>query len=327
MQFNIPAVSPSLIMDVCKFASSATGPTTRENLISCFTGKYDRTYVNRAILGGLQLGLLDELADGKLQCFQRWKEDIRKASRDQLNLSFREALQDYPPFIVYAELLSKDYSSEDAAMAVHGILSIISGSKIIEANLRLWGIYAGVIQQDQKTKQPRLTIDTQNLMADYVKNLLESLESDFKAKIFVVDRLTNELYAYLTKNGIDIRDLVEALRSYENDPAESINKASKILEPYLHRIATDRGINVANCNGLVELADALRRGTPPVILKNQRNLCQGLGGIRNISAHGMDSETGKQWKVHEDAALASILLVPIFMRSIYILTSNGSQEL
>ncbi len=327
MQFAIPSAPPALIMDVSKFASTASGSITHDSLVSCFEGKYERAHVNRAIQGAVQLGLLEIQANGNLQCSQRWREDIRKASRDQLKLPFRESLQDYPPFIIYADLLSKGYTSEEAAMAVHGILSVTSGAKIIEASLRLWGIYSGVVEQDQQTKQLRLTIETENLMADYVKNLLDSLASDFKAKIFVVDRLTDELYAYLTNGGISINDLVDALRNYEKDPAESINKASKILEPYLHKIATDHGINVSTCNGLVELADALRRNNPPLILKNQRNLCQGLGGIRNISAHGMDPETGKQWKVHEDAALAAILLVPIFMRSIYILTNTAHQEL
>lgn len=327
MEYSIPAIPPALVMDVCKFASSATNSITRENLISCFLGKYERAYVNRAIQAALQLHLVEESSAGEIQCSQRWKEDVRKASRDQLNLPFRDALQDYPPFVVYADLLSKGYSSDEASSAVHGILSVQSGPKIIEQSLRLWGIYSGTIEQNQDTKKLSLTIDTENLMADYVKNLLESLASDFRAKIFMVDRLTNELYAYLTKNGIDIRDLVDALRNYENDPAESINKSSKILESYLYRLADDHGINVVSCKGLMELADALRQGNPPLILKNQRNLCQGVGGIRNIASHGVDPETGKTWKINEDAAIASILLTPVLMRSIYILVNAGAQEL
>jgi len=328
MEYSVPAVPPGLIMDVCKFATSASAsPFTRKNLIACFQGKYQEPYINRAIQGALQLRLIEEDEQGQIRCSQRFREDIRKATKDQLNLPFRQALQDYPPFIVYADLLSKGYQSSDASAAVHGIFSTKTNSSIIDQSFRLWGVYSGVIEQDEKTKMLRLTIDTEKLMADYVKNLLESLASDFKAKIFMVDRLTNELYAYLTTKGINIQELVDALRGYESNPSESVNKGSKILESYLYKVAEDCGINVATCKGMTELADALRQKSPPLILKNHRNVCQGLASIRNISSHGVDPETGKPWKVNEDAALAAILLTPIIMRSIHFFINKGTQEL
>jgi hypothetical protein len=327
MEYSVPAVPPALVMDVCKFASSAADPNfTRKNLIECFRGKFRETYINRAIQAAFQLRLIEEDAQGSIHCSPRFREDTRKATREQLNLPFRQALQDYPPFIVYADLLSKGYHSIDASSAVHGIFSTKTSSSIIDTSFRLWGVYSGIIEQDEKTKALRLTIDTEKLMADYVKNLLESLTSDFKAKIFMVDRLTNELYAYLTTKNINIQELVDALRGYESNPSESVNKGSKILESYLYKVAEECGINVTTCKGITELADALRQKSPPLILKNQRNACQGLASIRNISSHGVDSETGKPWKVNEDAALASILLTPILMRSIYSFIAKGAQE-
>jgi hypothetical protein len=327
MEYSVPAVPPVLVMDVCKFASSAAASTfARKNVIECFRGKFQETYINRAIQAALQLRLIEEDAKGQIQCSQRFREDIRKATKEQLNLPFRQALQDYPPFIVYADLLSKGYQSNDASSAVHGIFSTKTSSSIIEQSFRLWGVYSGIIEQDEKRKMLRLTIDTEKLMADYVKNLLESLASDFKAKIFMVDRLTNELYAYLTKKNINIQELVDALRGYESNPSESVNKGSKILESYLYKVAEDCGINVTTCRGMTELADALRQKSPPLILKNQRNACQGLASIRNISSHGVDPETGKPWKVNEDAALASILLTPIIMRSVYLYINRDTQE-
>ncbi len=99
---------------------------------------------------------------------------------------------------------------------------------------------------------------------------MESLASDFKAKIFMVDRLTNELYAYLTTKNINIQELVDALRGYESNPSESVNKGSKILESYLYKVAEDCGIDVTTCKGITELADALRQKSPSLILKNQK---------------------------------------------------------
>jgi hypothetical protein len=327
MEYSIPAVPPSMVMDVCKFTASATSSISRENLISCFENQFDRGYINRAIQASFQLKLLEEIGSDELRCSQRWKEDIKKANRSQLNLPFRDALQDYPPFIVFVDLLSKGYLSNEAAAAVHGVFSVQTSPKIIEQSLRTWGIYSGTIEQDLKTKRLTLTIDVEHLTADYVKNLLESLTSDFKAKIFMVDRLTNELYAYLTRNDLDIRELVNALRNYEKDPAESVNKSAKVLEAFLYKIGQDNALPVTTCKGLTELADALRQKNPPMILKNQRNICQGIGGVRNIASHGIDAETGKCWKINGDAALASIMLTPVLMRSIYTLINTGEQEL
>lgn len=327
MEYSIPAVPPGFVMDTCKFAASATASFTRENLIECFQGKFQKPYITRAIQGALQLRLIEEDEQLQIRCSQRFREDIRKATKEQLNLPFRQALQDYPPFVVYADLLSKGYESSDASAAVHGIFSTKTSPSIIDQSFRSWGVYSGIIEQDEETKMLRLTIDTEKLMADYVKNLLETLASDFKAKIFMVDRLTTEVYAYLTTKNLSIQELVDALRGYESNPSESVNEGSKILESYLHKLAEDSGINVTTCKGITELADALRQPNPPLILKNQRNVCQGLASIRNISSHGVDLETGKPWKVNEDAALASILLTPIIMRSIHNFINKRTQEL
>ncbi len=61
MEYSVPAIPPALVMDVCKFASSAVDPNfTRKNLIECFQGKYNETYINRAIQAASQLRLIEE---------------------------------------------------------------------------------------------------------------------------------------------------------------------------------------------------------------------------------------------------------------------------
>ena len=91
------------------------------------------------------------------------------------------------------------------------------------------------------------------------------------------------------------------------------------------QIGEEKNVNVSACKGVIELVEALRQ-KPPVILANQRNVAIGVGGIRNISDHGVDRETGKAWKINADGALASILMIPIVMRSIYMYEKNQYQE-
>lgn len=299
-------------------------PLTKEKLIECFETKYNEVYTTRAIKAALQLRLLEE-SNGFYICSQRWRDEIRKASKEELKLSFRQALQDYPPFLVYADLISKGYSSEEAALATKGLFSMPSSGAIAEKAMRLWGIYSGIVESGSTGKSLILTIDTERLSAKYVEDLLSSLTSDFRSKIFLVDRLTSELYKYLVEKQIDLQILVDALRQYESKPDEAIFNASKVFEYFLYKLGEEKKINVSGCKGLIELIEALRQ-KPPVILGNQRNVAIGIGGIRNICDHGVDRETGKCWKINGDGALAAILLIPIVMRSIYIYDRNKNQE-
>jgi hypothetical protein len=175
-------LNASLIMDVCKFASYAIAPLTREKIVQCFKDKFHEGYVNRALKAAVQLRLVED-KNGVFVCSQRWRDEIKKASKDELKLPFRQALQDYPPFLVYADLLGKGYSSEDAAKAVRGLFSISSSSSIVEKSLRLWGLYSGTIKQDVQTRQLSLTIDTERLTTKYVEDLLKSLASDFRSML------------------------------------------------------------------------------------------------------------------------------------------------
>ena len=101
LDFNVTDVNAPLIMDVCKFASYGMEPLTKEKLAECFKNKFHDVYVTQAIKSAIQLRLLEEKNEF-YTCSQRWRDDIKKASRNELKLPFREALQDYPPFLVYA---------------------------------------------------------------------------------------------------------------------------------------------------------------------------------------------------------------------------------
>ena len=312
-------------MDVCKFVSYASS-VTKENIEACFKGKFKNdSYVDRAIKAAEQLRLIENNTNG-FYCTQRWREDIKKANREELQLVFREAIQDYPPFLVYADLLSKGYDSIEAANATKGLFSITTAPNIVEKSFRLWGLYSATIKQDPKTNSLSLTIETDRLTTKYVEDLLRSLTSDFRSKIFVIDRLTNELFQYLTDKGISIQNLVDALREFEKKPDEAVFNASKIFELYLYRIGEDNNIPVSQCQGIIQLVDALRRNTPPILLANQLNICHGVGGSRNMSDHGVERETGKPWKINPDSALVSVLMIPIVMRSIHLYKTKGAQE-
>ena len=143
-------------------------------------------------------------------------------------------------------------------MATKGLFSIVSSGAIVEKAMRLWGTYSGTIEADPKTKLLSLTINTEKLSAKYVEDLLSSLTSDFRSKIFLIDRLTNELYKFLVDRQIDIQVLVDALRDYERKPDEAVFNASKLFESFLFKIGEENKVNVSGCKGVIELGRSFK---------------------------------------------------------------------
>ena len=145
-----------------------------------------------------------------------------------------------------------------------------------------------------------------------------------KAKIFLIDTLSPEVYAYLESIGITLTNLATALINYENNPRLSISQACQMFELFLSKFCADIGTDPSHSNGLIELVNTLRRDRK--ILSNQVHICTGIGGIRNITHHGPDKETGDPWKITPQASLTTILQIPCVIKSLYLYHFDKIQE-
>jgi hypothetical protein len=320
MQFTVSDVSSEFIMDVAKTVASSPHPLKKEDIMRCF--KKSNAYVSNAISQSLQLGLI-EIQDGLYVGSEKYRDLVKRSDKSQLFLPLRKALQAYPPFLLYVDFVSKGYTSEEASDMTRGIFRIHNPEKIMEKSFRTWGTYAGLFAKDASGE---LTIPEaeKGMTSEYVESLMKALRAELQASVFLIETMSQQAFVYLTEKGIGIEDLSDALINYENDPKISASKTCQTFEHFLFKIGEDVGADVGRCSGVIEYADAIRGQNQ--ILKNQLHICHGIGGMRNMSHHDPDKETGKPWNFTPQGAIIASLIVPSAIRSIYLYWKEKKQE-
>jgi len=322
-RFVMNDVNPELLMDISKVLSQSPHPLSREDVAKSLEDRYKSSYVFIALAQAVQLGLATKQKELFLSC-EKHRDLIKRSEKSQLYLPFRALLQEFPPFLLFADFISKGYSPESAAAMTRGILKIESPRDKVERALRIWGIYAQLIQTDAQSGRLFIPEAERGLPSEYVKNLLKALEDELKAGIFIIETLSPPAYAYLTQKGISITDLSKALVNYERDPKPSANSACQTFEFFLYKLGEDVGANVTKCRGVIELANELKG--QKTMLPNQVHICHGIGGLRNVTSHSPDNETGSPWTITPQGALSSLLSVPTVIRSLYLFWKEQKQE-
>jgi hypothetical protein len=319
-QFDVLNVSPEFIMDVAKVIASSPHPLSKKDVFRSFDKS--RRYVSDALTQCLQLGLII-LQDDLYVSSERYRDLIKRSERSQLFLPLRQALQRYPPFLLYIDFISKGYSSEESTKMTVGIFRIQAPQKTAERSFRNWGLRTDMMKTDSSGN---LCIPEaeEGLPSAYIERLVKALRADLQARIFLIETMSQQAYAYLAQKEIEIDDLADALINYETEPKTSANKACQTFEHFLFKLGEDIGANVSRCNGIMEYADEIRR--TQAILKNQLHVCHGIGALRNMAHHDPDKETGKMWTFTPQGGIISTLIVPTTIRSLHLHWKEGKQE-
>jgi len=321
-EFAVLNVSAEFMMDTAKVVASSPHPLTTEDVIISL--QRSKRYVSDALSQCVQLGLVCIQNDVYVSS-DTYRDLIKRSERSQLFLPLREALQRYPPFLLYIDFISKGYSSEESANMTRGIFRIQSAERTVESKLRNWGLFTQLIDVDNSGV---LSIPEaeKGLPSEYIESLIKALRADLQAKIFLIETMSQQAYVYISKKGIGLEDLSDALINYETDSKNSANKACQTFEHFLYKLGEDVGANVKTLNGIMEYANAIRGLKKDVILNNQIHLCHGIGGLRNMTHHDPDKETGKPWIFTPQGAIISSLIVPTMIRSLYLYWKEKKQE-
>jgi len=320
--YQIPDVSAALIADLAKTLANSASSMTLSELADCYVGQFKSDSVRRATIANVQLGFA-EANQAVYSCSETHRDVLKKADKSELRIAFRGGLQNYGPFLLFADYLSKGFSPIDAATRTRGLFKIELAPEKVERILRGWGKYAQLVEEIPGGL--RLTVETEHLLFDYVKRLIEVLEAELQTKLLTIEMLGPEIFAYLDNNDIKLDDLAKALRNYEADPKPSASRSLDIFEIFVHTLAKDRGVNVDRPKGLMDWVDGIRAKKD--LPSNLLHVLHGMVGLRNITHHNPDSETGKPWNITPQAALTSTLLVPITIRSAYLYAVQRKQEL
>jgi hypothetical protein len=307
-EYHLPDVSASIIMETVEGICHAKDNGLTIPKIAEYIGKTE-TYAQRAVGACLQLGMIKE-NNGCFVCTPD-AMDITRANKEQRPMIFRKFLQRYNPFILFVMLMSKDNSPEVAARKVRTIYSISGGSEITLRALLGWGIYSDLLTKSKGNVI--LKIEPETLSAEYVRELLEALESDIKARVYIARKLGDEVFGYLRQDEVDY--ITKALRKHEEDPRNSVDDAGRAFEDFLRRLAIDNKVDVCDCTGIGQIADRLL--SEKKILDKQHKMCMHINSVRIAAAHGKEPKTLEPWKINADAVLEIILTILTTIRSIH----------
>lgn len=304
--YKIPDVAAEVIMETVEGACFKGGITIDE--AANYIGK-SKEYARRALIISEQIGIARKV-DSKFEIIDDAKI-VTRANKDQWPVIFRKFLQRHNPFILFVSLIGKGNSLGDAARKIKVIYGIDTGTDIIIKSLVGWGSYAGLLRKNNDKVE--LLIDTKKLSVEYIQELLEAMAHDVKARMYIANKLGEEVFGYMKQDEIEL--LVKAIREHLSNPKHAIDIAGQAFEDFLRRVGTDNSINVSSCTGIQQLADSLV-GSKKITSKHH-DLCKGINAFRIAAGHNKDRVSLEKWNLNPDAAIECILLIITVTRSIH----------
>jgi hypothetical protein len=247
--------------------------------------------------------------------------ELVKARKSEKYIIFRKYLQRFEPFIVFLALVIRGNSTTNSARKLKIIYGIGLNEKDIRFALLNWGQYSQIFNYDSSSDQIVVNIDLEDLEMLYLRELLESLNSEVKTKIYLAEKLTEAVYGYLHSD--EIEHLTKALMNHERDPRNSIDDASRALEDFLRRISFDNSQNVSSFHGITNIAERIGSKNIGLIHEKQKKILIGIAAIRNLSSHSKDGILLESWKISPEFAIETILISISMIRSVYLYVENG----
>lgn len=305
-EYKIPDVPAEIIMEAIEGACFKSGITIDD--AASYIGK-SKEYARRALIISEQIGIAKKV-DSKFEIIDDAKV-VTRANKDQWPIVFRKFLQRYNPFILFVSLIGKGNSLNDAARKIKVIYGIDASVDIIIRSLVGWGDYAGLLRK--KDDKVELLINTEKLSVEYIQELLEAMAHDVKARMYIANKLGEEVFGYMKQDEVDL--LVQAIREHLTNPKHAIDIAGQAFEDFLRRVATDSSINVTSCTGIQQLADSLI-GSKKITSKHH-DICKGINAFRIAAGHNKDKVSLEKWNLNPDAAIECILLILTATRSIH----------
>lgn len=239
--------------------------------------------------------------------------EARKMSPDHGFVLLNEYLLRYEPFMSFVSYLDKGYASDRSAQSVATLYKMDTDPEIVQKQFVSLGQYADILTDDE---EPQPTFEVESLPTAYVADLKDALESEAKARLFVHERLGEEVVAYADHESIE--KIQDSLFTFQNSPDTAIVESVVAAENITRELANDEGdgtTDYAGASGIGQVAKKMRGDG--LIFKRHLHGAHYLGSMRNPGSHGKQPETLKSWEVDEDVALEVILATMDYIRSIY----------
>jgi len=303
-------VSPESVVDAVIGVANSPRPLSTSD-ISDVVDKGER-YTRAVIHLGEEMDLLKSVG-GDYIANSEIEEEARKMSPDQGFTLINQYLLRYEPFMTFVSFLDKGYDSDRSAQSVETLYDMDTDVDVVKKQFLDLGQYADILTDDE---EPKPTVEVESLPTSYIEDLRDALQSEAETRLFVQERLGEEVVAYADTESVE--KIQDALISFQNSPDTAIVKSVVGAENVTRELANDEGdssTNYSSANGIGQVAQ--RMSGDNLVLKRHLHGANYLGSMRVPGSHGKAKETLESWEVDEDVALEVILATMDYIRSLY----------
>lgn len=316
-KYDLPnrSISPKQILEVVEGTSKRSmSPKEIIEYVSL-----DPSTIRLAIRAALALGMIEENGSN-LIATDDCKKIFNYASNEQRILIFRKYLQRYDPLIQFLSFIDLGNEPSRAGGKVKTLYSMNVDPDELAQNLISWANYTDIIKYNKHTGEIKLSIQIDRLPSQYIKGLKEALENDIKSRIFISQKLTDDVFSFLDHPQIE--ELVVAICNFEKDPRNSVEDAGQACEDFLRKCCVQLGLTEVNTKrGMGELIEYLHQNKK--ISPKQYQIGLGINFVRIMAAHLTQAKSGKIWTITPDASIETILGIMTYMRSVYDFAFKG----
>lgn len=249
--------------------------------------------------------------------------EIRSCHVSGLRVLFRKILQDFPPFLLYVNLLNQGLTELESAGFLKTLVKLNNSEKQIVVILNKWGSTSGALVKD-KTGTYKIPASDKILPRQYLDKLVESLNNEIGVKNFLIDILDRRTFMYLSEQGLDLNNITKALLEHEQSPRDSMFNGLSFFEFFLRKISKELSIDVTTLNGIGSIVSKLEKDAK--LPQSLANVGYGISGARVISDHGIEKKTSEIWKHTPIASLSSVLFMVIIIKSYYLYLKHNEHS-
>ena len=278
MSIKIPETSGEMIISATE-AIFYIKPNFDIGLIGQYMHTADVNAINAAIDGAVVLGFLRH--QGPI--FEPINDVLRiETHADSVGrkIILRQKLESFDAFRVFKERIFCGDSPLEAADRVKILFDISNDSIKIKEIFLQWGIYANSFSPDQIGNYKPTA--SHFLVNDYVISMNKSLESIEQARIFISNKLGDEIFNKMPQDVIDnlTSSLIRCHQKYE-PRSEIVFAIGTSMEKVLAMVAvaSPTKVNLSSAKGLIQMTNELRKNN--IITSKHVGLINSLGAVRN----------------------------------------------
>ena len=316
IKLTLQDISVERLMKMAKLIANADSPLTKEEIFTGFGGiDSSKKMLERAFKTCIDLKIILKTENESFKIRPDMVSEIKNCHVSDLPILFRKFLQDFPPFLLYVNLLSQGLTQLESAGFVKALMKLGNSEKQIVAILNKWGSTSGALEKDQANVY-KIPKSDKILPRQYLDKLVDSLNNEIGVKNFLIDILDRRTFTYLSEQELNLNNATKALLEHEKNPRDSMFSGLSFFEFFLRKIAKEIGVDVTKLNGVGSIiAKFEKEGIIPQALAN---VGHGVGGARVISDHGIEKKTSEVWNHTPIGSLSSVLFMVIAIKSYYL---------